>query len=109
MGKIMRISILYVFLLIALTGCASKSENINEEQNEKNTKIVLTNKKKKSWITKEVSISSYTVEDMVKEIFELLQNGIEDDVETVSTVPSNIKLLEVIIEEPNLIRSEERV
>ncbi|GKX31136.1 hypothetical protein SH1V18_36160 [Vallitalea longa] len=103
MGKILKFSILYVFLIIVLTGCGTKSDNVNVESSEKNTKIVLTNKKNNSWISKEVSISSVSVEDMVKEIFELLQNGIEDDVETVSTVPSNIKLLEVILDEPNLI------
>lgn len=102
LGKILKISILYVFLIIALTGCVDKSDNANVEPSEKNTKIVLTNKKKNSWISKDVSISSVNVEDMVKEIFELLQKGIEGDVETVSTVPANIKLLEVILEEPNL-------
>ncbi|GMQ56732.1 hypothetical protein AN1V17_11260 [Vallitalea sediminicola] len=104
MGKILRICLLYVFLLLALTGCGNKPKSSIEQQpSEKNVKLFLSNKEKNSWITKDVNISSVNDEDIVKEIFELLQTGIEDEPDTLITVPSKIRLLEVKLEKLNLI------
>ena len=106
MKKILKCSMLYVFLIIVLTGCGgnkgNESDNTIIESSDKTTTIMLRNIKKDSWISRDVNISSVSVQDMVKEIYSLLQNGIENDVETVSTVPSNISLLEVKIEDSNL-------
>jgi germination protein M len=103
-GKILRISLLYVFLLLALTGCGNKQKaNVEQQPSEKSVKIFLSNKEKNSWINKDVNISSVNNEDIVTEIFEILQTGIEDELDTITTVPSFIRLLEVKLEKSNLI------
>lgn len=79
-----------------MTGCNNKkTESIDKTTPDVRTeKITLKSSDNNKWIEKEVVIQSLGKEEIVREIFDLLQNGIEDS-EVVSTIPEDIVLKDV--------------
>ncbi len=78
-----------------MTGCGNKkTENIDTKTPKRTEKIMLKSSDNNEWIEKEVVIQSLGNEEIVREIFELLQNGIEDP-KVVGTIPEDVVLKDV--------------
>ncbi|QUI23886.1 GerMN domain-containing protein [Vallitalea pronyensis] len=95
MGKIIRICFLCLFILMLITGCGNKkTESTDKTPDLKTEMITLKSSNDNKWIEKEVTIQSVGKEEVVREIFAFLQNGIEDQ-DVVSTIPTDIVLKDV--------------
>jgi germination protein M len=91
-----------VILSLVFTGCYNKSNKGKTNPSEKTIKIFLSDSKKNSIVDKEVNIVSVKKEDIITEIFEILQTGVKDS-DVIKTVPSNVRLLEAKLNETKLV------
>lgn len=98
MGKLIRICLLCLSILILMTGCSKKqNKDVEGTVKTRTEKITFKNRSDNKMVDKEVPILSHSKEDIVREIFSILQEGIEDP-DVVATIPKNIELLNVTFE-----------
>jgi germination protein M len=103
LGKIIRISFLCFFIIVILVGCNNNTSKTEQETiSGESIKLFLSNKEKNSLVSKDVNIKSIDNNDIVKEIVALLKNGLEDS-DTISTVPDEVRILEVKINDSKVI------